>query len=296
MISMTGMGRARGNVGSSNFLVEIKSVNHRYCEVHTRLPARFQSLELPIVQMVRKKVCRGKVDIWIGEEKSGESSSPFNRKALGSYYRFLNEIRKQLKLVEPVTLTHLQAGASFWMTGEQDAKEVWPVIKKLVEKALVDLIRMRNREGNFLGKNIASRLKTIEELSQKVACKKEEIILENKARLEKRIQKLIAGSGSDGGTGGIEVDPGKLANEVAFMADRMDITEELERLSSHFAQMAGLLKSREPSGRPMDFLIQEINREWNTIASKTQNALVAQWVVEAKCGMEKIREQVQNIE
>ena len=96
---MTGMGRARGNVGSSNFLVEIKSVNHRYCEVHTRLPARFQSLELPIVQMVRKKVCRGKVDIWIGEEKSGESSSPFNRKALGSYYRFLNEIRYQIKLV-----------------------------------------------------------------------------------------------------------------------------------------------------------------------------------------------------
>lgn len=296
---MTGMGRARGAAGSSVFSVEIKSVNHRYCEVHARLPARLQSLEIPVVNRIKKEIHRGKVDVWIGEEKSGEASPVLNRKALASYYRFLNEIRGRLKLAEPVNLSHIQAGASFWMAGGEEAGKVWPVVKKLVEKALDDLVRMRGREGKLLQKNIASRLKTVEELAARVAGKKEEILLEGKAKLERRIQKLLGGNATGVGPvsgGGIEVDQGKLANEVAFMADRGDVTEELERLSSHFAQMARLLKDRGPSGRPIDFLIQEMNREWNTIASKTQNAGVAQMVVEAKCEMEKIREQVQNIE
>src|SRR3972149_1662351 len=112
MTSMTGMGRSRGRAGSSIFLVEIKSVNHRYCEVHTRLPGRLQGLEISIVNGIKKVIRRGKVDVWVGEEKSGESPPAFNKKALASYHRFLNEIRRHLRLAEPVSLSHLQAGAS----------------------------------------------------------------------------------------------------------------------------------------------------------------------------------------
>lgn len=301
---MTGMGRARGKAGSSHFLVEIKSVNHRYCEVQTRLPHSLSSLELPIVQLVKKTIHRGKVDVWIGEEKGGEAGLALNeknKKALFGYWRFLNGVRRHLKLAESVTLAHLQAGAPFWMGSPPGAEKIGPALKRLIIRALAELNRMRKREGENLRVNIASRLKLIEELAQKTALNKEGIVQQNKMKLESRIQRLLSGMEAVAAPAGpvapaLPVDAGKLAMEVAFIADRSDITEELERLSSHFGQARKLLKSLKPVGRPLDFLIQEMNREWNTIASKTQNAEAAQTVVSAKCEMEKIREQVQNIE
>ncbi len=284
---MTGMGRAAGPIDSAHFIVESRSVNHRYCEVSVRLPGRLQALEFQIVQLVKKKISRGKVDIWIGEEKGEAEQFPFNDKLLKGYYDFLSKVRKKMKIAEPITLTHLQQGASFWMSRGFDPQKYWPKLKKLVEKSLTALTVMRAKEGSALQKNIEARLKVLEELKSRVETKKEEVFVLTKNKLEVRIQKIL---------NGIEVDPGKLANEVAFFADRSDISEELERLASHFTQMRQLIRGAEPSGRSLDFLIQEINREWNTIASKSQDASLAHYAVTAKGELEKVREQVQNIE
>lgn len=284
---MTGMGRIKGLIDSAHFIVETRSVNHRYCEVSVRLPGRLAPLEFQIVQFVKKKIARGKVDIWVGEEKGGSDDFSFNDKMLTGYYTLLCQIRKKLKIAEPVSLTHLQQGASYWMSRSFDPQKYWPGLKKLVEKSLGDLIKMRGKEGAALQKNIESRLKVLEGLKQTVALKSEEIFGLYKKKLEGRIEKIL---------GGVEVDSGKLANEVAFYADRSDMSEELERLASHFSQMRQLIRSATPSGRALDFLIQEINREWNTIASKSQDASLSHQAVTAKGELEKVREQVQNIE
>lgn len=279
------MGRARGKIGSSFFLVEIKSVNHRYCEVSCRFPSRYQIFEHPISALIKKKVSRGKIEVSLFEEK--KEGVRFDAGALKDYWSFLNKVRKDLKIVEPVSLAHLQSGASFWMTRESPAEKDLPAVKKLAEKALEGLLKMRKTEGASLKKQIGERIKKLNTLRGFVLDKQGEVVASAKARLEKRLEKLSAG---------VEVDPSRLASEVVLLADRSDISEEGERLTSHFAQMESLLVKKAPCGRELDFLIQEMNREWNTIASKSQDAPMAHWVVEAKAELEKIREQVQNIE
>lgn len=286
MKSMTGMGKARAKLGKSYLRVELKSVNHKYCEVYTRLPQRFQSLEPLMTQLIKKTCGRGKIDLWLGEDR-GSGEMELNKKALKSYHKFLKEIKSELKLNEGITLSHLQSGSSYWMTKEVDIKKEWPQIKKIVEAALEDLLKMRLREGKNLKRFVLAQVKKMEQLLSKLKAHKSQVFNKWKEKFEKRIQKIL---------NDIEVDPGKLANEVAFYAERTDITEECDRLQSHFSQVKKLLNSSGPCGRPLDFLIQEMNREWNTIASKSQNVSIAHWVVEAKSEMEKMREQVQNIE
>lgn len=284
--SMTGIGRARGKVGSSFFSIEIKSINHRYCEVHTRFPSRYQSLELQVSQLVRKVLSRGKIDIFLYEDKSAQDLS-INEKSLKIYYKFLKKITETLDIKEQIDLDHIQAGMNFWMGKDVDVSSIWPEFKVLVEKALDELVKMRKLEGQNLKKILLVRLKDLEERHRLVGHDRESIVKSYKTKLEKRIEKISAG---------IEIDPVKLANEVAFLADKADITEELDRLKSHFKLMRKMLNDKKSSGRSMDFLIQEMNREWNTIGSKSQNASIAHIVVEAKSELEKIREQIQNIE
>lgn len=286
MNSMTGMGRVRGRMGNHFLTIEVKSINHKFCEVHSRLPTRYQQFEIPIVQLIKKTLARGKIDISFFDERA-ESDVVVNRKALKNYFKFLTQVKRELKMTEPVHLTHLLNGASFWMARETELEKKWPDIKNLVEKALAKLLVMRGREGQNLQKQISQRLKNLRNLFDAVAKKKSEVVSLAKQKLEKRIEILVSG---------VTVDPLRLATEVAFLADRSDVSEELERLTSHFSQMEKLLAVKEPAGRPLDFLIQEINREWNTIASKSQDAPIAWWVVQAKSELEKIREQVQNIE
>jgi len=283
---MTGMGSSRGKVGSTSLTVEVKSVNHKFCEVHTRLPSRYQSFELQISQLVKKKLARGKIDIWMGEERS-EAALTLNKQALKNYHQFLVRVGRELNLKDPINMSHIQNGASYWMVRDNDVKKLWPSIKKLLDAALDDMIDMRLKEGVSLKKNISQRLKSLSQIRTKVAARKSVVIKEYKGKLEKRISKLI---------GDIEIDETRLANEVVFFADRCEIAEELDRLQSHFKQTTKLLNGKKPCGRPLDFLIQEMNREFNTISSKSQDVSIAHWIVEAKSDLEKIREQVQNIE
>lgn len=286
MRSMTGMGRARGKVGPAYFLVEIKSINHRFCEVHTHLPNRFQTFEVLLIQMIKKKIARGKIDIWLFEEKR-EGCPAVSKKALKSYFQFLKDVKDELGINEQVSLSHIQNGSSFWMIRENNIEKYAPAVKRLVNNALADLVRMRTKEGDNLKRQIQNRLVGLQKLKDEVELRKEDVVLTYQKKLKKRIDALIEG---------VEVDQAKLANEVAFLADRGDITEELERLSSHFSQMKKIMSGSDSCGRSLDFIVQEMNREWNTIASKAQDSSIAHKVVSAKSEMEKIREQIQNIE
>lgn len=283
---MTGMGRARGKVGSAYLFAEVKSVNHRYCEVNVRLPGRLQLFELSLVASAKKRINRGKLDITVFDDKDTTEVS-YNPKALKAYYLFLKSIKKDLKFTEPITLTHIQNGMSFWLTKDSDVGKLGPALIALVNKALDQLMLMRAKEGSELTKQLKKRVAYVRSLKALVSAERQQIEVMAKEKLRQRIEKILEH---------VDVDPGKLANEVAYLIERADVTEELDRLDSHFKQMEAELNSKKPVGRSLDFMIQEMNREWNTIASKSQNTNIAKQVIEAKAEMEKIREQVQNIE
>lgn len=286
MISMTGVGCARGQVKGIFFSVEIRTVNHKYCEVHARLPARYSFLENKIITAIKKRITRGKIEVSVHEDRV-RSTPQVNKTALKAYAALLENIRKTLKLEGKVGLDLILAGSSHWMNAESDGDALWPGLSKLVDVALADLKRMREREGASLAKNLKAGLGKLIDLQRELAQKRAQIVSGMTEKVGKRIKALV---------GEMTLDQARLAQEVAHLADRSDITEEIDRLTSHFNQMRVLMESGKPCGRPLDFLVQEINREWNTVGSKAQDATVAHVVVEAKTELEKIREQIQNIE
>ncbi len=284
--SMTGMGRAKGSVGSSQIVIELKSVNHKFCEVYARLPSRFMGLDTLISSHIKKRLPRGKVDVWIGEDRE-EGVQQFNKQALQRYYNFLKNVKKELKLKEEITLDHLLGGQSHWMSTKTQPERQWKETKVILDHALDALIDMRRKEGKLLIQAMSKRLAVIESLFDKVSKRRKLVVDSYQERLKQRLSDLL---------GETEVNRDRLLSEIAILADKSDVCEELERLQAHFVRMKELMKSKEPVGRPIDFLIQELNREFNTIASKSQDATIAHTVVEAKSELEKIREQVQNIE
>jgi uncharacterized protein (TIGR00255 family) len=286
MKSMTGMGRAGGVVQGSSLRVEIKAVNHRFCEVSVRLPGRFSLLEIPLRQFVKGVVQRGKVDVFVAEDRTPEVSS--NELAAFRQYRdYLERIRADLGITQPVDLNLLITGVGS-VPVQVDLDAAWRELEPVVRHAVSDLDRMRSDEGLRLKQEIKDRFLTIEEISGNVFDQSATIRSELEQRLNKRIKERALEIA--------EIDPLRLQSEVVFYLDRMDITEELGRLKSHLAQVEVFLSSPEAVGRKMDFLLQEMNREFNTVASKVQNTGVAIQVVTAKAELEKIREQIQNIE
>lgn len=287
MKSMTGMGRTQGVALESAFRIEIKSVNHRFCEVSVRLPGRLAALEIPIQNLIKNTVARGKIDVLIFEEKQAQASTA-EKQAFEAYYSYLKNIQAQAKIPGEIEMRDLLPNVNSWIQKDTNTDTLWPHLKTLVENALEDLISMRTKEGQNLKTNIQNHLKNLESFA--------EFITENKLNTEKllqeRLQEKIQTKIQDKDT----LDPHRLHSEVVFYLDRMDITEELQRLSSHLKQAQNFLNKEEAIGRKFDFLIQEFNREFNTIASKCQNSEIAYKVVEAKSEIEKIREQIQNVE
>lgn len=287
MKSMTGMGKASGLVQGGQLRVEIKTVNHRFCEVGVRLPGRFALLEIPLRQFVKTIVQRGKVDVFVAEDKTPEVSTS-EMAAFRRYRDYLEKIRGDLGITSPIDLGILLAGVGSVSTTGVDLESAWRELEAVVIRALTDLDRMRSDEGQRLKLEFEERFLTIEQIRGNIVRKIAGIHAELAQKLNKRIK--------DRALEIAEIDPLRLQSEVVFYLDRMDITEELERLKSHLTQMATFLAAPEAVGRKMDFLLQEINREFNTVASKVQNTGVALEVVYAKAELEKIREQIQNIE
>jgi uncharacterized protein (TIGR00255 family) len=289
MYSMTGMGRAAGEVLGQNIRVEIKAVNHRFCEVNTKLLPWLYPVEFKIVSEIKKQIARGKVDVYFGEDRSGDASAA-TFEAYEKYHAFLKSLQERLGLSGEISLSNVLQMSGSWSDKSTDPDELWKVLQPLLNKALNEFKEMRAHEGEVLKADMEKRFSHVERVKddvQKLSGEIQESMADRlKERIAKKMEQLDEG----------RLDEQRLHSEVLYHLDKQDITEELKRLESHFLQVKKFFEMTEPVGRKFDFLLQEFGREFNTIASKAQDDRVAHLVVEAKAELEKIREQVQNIE
>jgi uncharacterized protein (TIGR00255 family) len=289
--SMTGFGREEGETTLGKVGVEIRSINHRYCDINLKLPRRFNPLEARIKEMIRAEVARGRVDVAVKLDAKGEGKIRFDvdLSLAEQYYRALRVLKERFQLQGEITLEHL-AGAKDLITAKEEVEDVeayWPEIVAVLKQSLRDMDQMKRNEGISLGKDLGQRLDRISQLLGDVRDKLPLTLKAYQERFKERLRTLLDGT---------EMDPVRFQQEIASWVERTDITEELVRAESHLTQFRGLLVSEEPVGRKMDFLLQEIHREVNTISSKVNDAEFSQKAVEMKSELEKIREQVQNIE
>lgn len=288
--SMTGFGAGRGSASGEDVEVEIRSVNHKYCEVKARLPRELSPLEHEVVRAVKDRLARGGVEVTVRRSAPGSLVTPRVDAALAeSYARAFAEIQARLGLPGPVTLADVIRAEGVVRLEERTVaiEAVSEALRRGMAAALDALVAMRGREGLALAKDLASRLELIEQLTGRIAEQAPRVVEQHRARLADRIAELARG---------VALDPTRLAQEVALFADRTDVAEEITRLRSHVGQVRTLLSIPEPAGRKLDFLVQEMHREANTIGSKSQSADIAGHVVALKAEIERMREQVQNVE
>ena len=289
--SMTGFGRAEGNTSLGKVVVESRSVNHRYCDINIKLPKRLSLFENRIKEIIRSQVSRGRIDITfrldnLGEEKI-QLSVDFD--LAQQYYRVLQDLKEKLQLKDEVTL-NLLAGAKDLITVKEESGDIepyWQEVLLILKQSFKDMDDMKRLEGESLTKDLQQRLKHIAQQLQMIKQQFPPRLKATLTRLHERLRSLLEG---------IEIDPSRFQQEIAFLTERADITEEIVRAESHLSQFSTLLEGNEPVGRKMDFLLQEIHREANTVSAKANDAEISQRVVEIKSELEKVREQVQNIE
>ncbi len=290
--SMTGFGRAEKQNGKYQCKAEIRSVNNRFIEINARLPKSFIELEQPLKKLIKDHCARGSFDLTLSLEQNGEETADLVLKAnlplARQYAQAFGEIRDALGLSSELDINTL--------AGLRDLVKVEPftldpasgeLAIQTVTEALAGLQQMRTEEGGNLHADISSRIDDIEQLALEIRNRQGAVTQEYQNRLRERVRVL---------TEGIDLDPARLAQEVALLADRADVTEEIIRLGSHLKQFRSLMSQEGPVGRKLEFITQEINREVNTIGSKTVDATVSSAVIDIKSDLEKIREQLQNIE
>ena len=287
---MTGYGVGRVKAEDGECLVEIKSLNNKYCDVNIK--NNFQSLEIEqkIEKLIKDRVSRGKVNILIKIENYGltEEKIILNEDVADSCYKNLKALKEKYKLKDEISIdSMLKFKDIFKIVKEEETTKIWPLVEKALNLALNSLLKMREREGKILVADIRKRVKKIQKLIDKIEKYSKSSPLDYKDKFLSKIKNL---------TDGLNVDEGRIELEAAIFAEKTDITEEITRLKSHLIQFDDLLNSEESVGRKMDFLTQEINREVNTIGSKTNDIEVTSLVVLVKSELEKIREQTRNIE
>ena len=289
--SMTGYGKGEASTPNGNFIVEIRSVNHRYGEISVRLPRPLYPFENDVKRLAASVLKRGKIDISVQwDESAAANAAPQLDMAVArGYYEAYTRLSKELNLPQdaPLSLIMSQKGVLKEVAGSVDETELEPHLLAAVQAAVTALDSMRNREGEALSDDLKARRRQIAEWSALIGERTPQVVMEYRQKLKKRLEQLLEGA---------EMDDSRLAQEVALLADRCDITEELVRLASHFNQFDEALCGFEPVGRKLDFLMQEMNREVNTIGSKSNDAGITNMVIQIKAEMEKMREQVQNVE
>jgi uncharacterized protein (TIGR00255 family) len=288
--SMTGFGAGRAGEGGEVVEAEVRSVNHKFCEVKARLPREMAPLETELVRQVKDRLARGGIEFTLRRSTARGTLAPrVDAELAAEYARAFEEVRARLGLSGTVSLADV-LGADGVVSLEEravDLESARAAGTAALAGALDALVAMREREGEALARDLLGRLAVVEGIAARLAESSPRSVEDYRARLHERVQELSRG---------LAPDPQRLATEVALFADRTDVTEELTRLSSHVAQMRGLLASGEPAGRKMDFLVQEMHREANTVGSKSQSADAAAAVVSLKAEIERMREQVQNVE
>ncbi|MDQ0148886.1 YicC/YloC family endoribonuclease [Eubacterium multiforme] len=290
--SMTSFGRARSEEGRERlFSVEMKSVNHRYLDMNIRMPKSIFPLEEKIRKLISARLNRGKVDVYINLKNfsNGGEVAKVNEELAKSYFECLNKIAEELSIENDATATKIARFPDVISIEEKEENidEVFEEIKTLIEDSLDKMVEMRAREGEKLKEDILGKLQVIEELVFNIEEIADVIPKQYKLKLEERLKEL---------TKGIEIDENRIATEIAIFADKATVDEEIIRLRSHISQMRSTLDLNEPIGRKLDFIVQEMNREANTIASKSNDMKMTNIVIDIKNIIEKIREQVQNIE
>ncbi len=288
---MTGYGSAKYTSDGITVSVELKSVNNRYLETSVRLPRVYLSLEEEIKNTVKQHISRGKVDVFITIDSSEADSVSVsvNRKLAQSYVDAFREIGELFSIPFDITSSMMGRLPDVFTVEKTEADNsiISGILSEALLAAVEDFDSMRTREGNKLLADIHSRLETIRLIVDQIELNAEETLTAYRNRLEQKMNEVLSSSG---------IDEGRILSEAAIFADRIAIDEETVRLRSHICQMESFLEIGSPIGKKMDFLIQEFNREANTIGSKCQNSDVAHTVVELKSEIEKIREQIQNIE
>ena len=289
---MTGFSRHENQNEDLTCKVEIRSVNNRFIDINTRLPKSLAPLELPLKKMVKSKCARGSFDISIAIEKNGDSEANLevapNLPLATEYLNAFKNIQEGLGLKGEIDINTILSQRDVVkpeLKKVEDSSE--EIVLQTVDKTLTDLVKMREEEGKNLEKDILNQISSIKALGKLISTKQSITVQEFQDKLKEKIQSL---------TTGIEIDPARIAQESALLADRCDVTEELVRLKSHLDQFNKLVASHEPQGRKLEFLTQEINREVNTMGSKTIDLEVSKAVIEMKSYLEKIREQLANIE
>ena len=289
--SMTGYGSAKGVAEALEISVELKSVNNRYLDVSVRLPRNFIFAEETIKSLVQKHISRGKVDVYVTVNASGADDVVIavNEALAKEYADALKRISALCGVADDVTATAVGKMPEVLTVEkkEADKERLAAGIAQVLEQALQEFDAMRAREGEKLEEDIRSRVDAIEKMTAFVEARSPETVAEYRARLEQRMREVLET---------VAVDDARLLTEAAIFADKIAVDEETVRLRSHFAQMRSMLAGGSPVGRKLDFLIQEFNRETNTIGSKCSDREIAKTVVDMKAEIEKIREQIQNIE
>ena len=291
MRSMTGHGRGESAFDGAKFSVEVNSVNRRQSDITVAMPREFASLESRVRDAVNSRVSRGRLGVVVSYHlSSGSDAKPsIDGELAAEYYRAMLALKKQLGAPGEVSIeTLLRAPGVISEPSRQiDAETAWPQIEEALTEALGNLIQMREREGKHLAKDLIHRLKLVRQSLRKIRQLHPAVAKKYRQTLLERIQR----AGLD-----VAMDDERLLREITFFAERSDVSEELIRLESHLAQFAHALRKAEPVGRTLDFITQEIYREFNTLGSKANDAEISQLVVTCKAEMEKIREQIQNIE
>lgn len=287
---MTGYGVGKVKAEDGESLVEIKSLNNKYCDINIK--NNFQSLEIEqkIEKLIKDSISRGKVNILVRVENYGltEGRIILNEDVADSCYKNLKTLKAKYELKDEIGIdSMLKFKDIFKIVKEEESTKIWPLVEKATNLALDSLLKMRVREGKVLIADIRKRVKKIQKLIDKIEKYSKSSPLDYKDKFLSKIKNM---------TDGLNVDEGRIELEAAIFAEKTDITEEITRLKSHLIQFDNLLNSEESVGRKMDFLTQEINREVNTIGSKTNDIEVTSLVVLVKSELEKTREQARNIE
>lgn len=289
--SMTGFGRGKSQADGMECLVEIKTVNHRYSDVYIKIPRQISFLEDKVREVVGKSVSRGKADVFVSFDDFSEDSRSIliDESLAKTYINTVRQLRDKYDLLDDISVSLIAKFPDVLKVEkvEQDEEKIWRLLSEALDAAIDSLINMRQIEGEGLKNSIFEKTDFIENIVKEIGIRAPEVVKEYKSKLENRIKEIMEQQ---------VVDENRMATEVAIFADRCSIDEELVRLSSHISQLRETLKTGQSVGRKLDFLIQEMNREINTIGSKANDLNITKFVVDIKSELEKIREQIQNIE
>jgi uncharacterized protein (TIGR00255 family) len=288
---MTGYARSEWTGEGKSYVAEIRSVNHKYCDVSIKLPRTLLSLEGMVKGIIQKEFSRGKFDVIISRNGSDDYAKRLvlDEELVRQYFNILQDLKARFGLKGEIDINLLSGFSDMIKVSpvEEDEKEVARILKRVLHKAIISLIEIRNREGQALYNDIAKRLNIVLKAINKIERLSGRVFLTYHKKLRERIAAINKS---------LKIDHARLAQEVALIAERCDITEEIVRFKSHVNQFKRFLSRDKGVGRKLDFLIQEMNREINTLGSKANDAVISIEVVNIKNELEKIREQVQNIE